>query len=82
MKVTRDVSGEHLAETHLAETLCRRRQYSRVINSAAISSSKPKNLHISELPFRITALFELAHSILWAVSNHKGVTREAIGATL
>ena len=45
------------------------------INPAAISSSKPENPLIGELPFRITALFELARSILRLVSNHKCVTR-------
>jgi hypothetical protein len=78
MKLPRDVSGEHLAEA-----LCRTGDIPGSINPAAISSSKPENLHISELPFRITAFFELARSIRFCGRfEPQGRDREAIVATL
>jgi len=79
MKLPRDVSGEHLAET-----LCRRWQYSRVHQSGShiiLETGEPSHQRIA-VPDHSALRIGTFNSILRAVSNHKGVTREAIVATL
>ncbi|HEY3824843.1 MAG TPA: type II toxin-antitoxin system HicA family toxin [Bryobacteraceae bacterium] len=79
MKIPRDISGERLAVT-----LCRRWHYSRVHQSGShiiLETEDPSHQRIAvpdHDPLRIGTF----HSILRAVSNHKGVAREAIIATL
>jgi predicted RNA binding protein YcfA (HicA-like mRNA interferase family) len=79
MKLPRDVSGERLTET-----LCRRWQYSRVHQSGShiiLETQEPSHQRIA-VPDHSTLRIGTFNSILRAVSNHKGVTREAILATL
>jgi len=79
MKLPRDVSGEHLAET-----LCRRWQYSKAHKSGShiiLETEEPSHQRIA-VPDHSALRIGTLNSILRAVSNHKGVTREAILATL
>jgi predicted RNA binding protein YcfA (HicA-like mRNA interferase family) len=79
MKLPRDVSGERLAEA-----LCRRWQYSRVHQSGShivLETEEPSHQRIA-VPDHDALRIGTFNSILRAVSNHKGVTREAIVATL
>jgi predicted RNA binding protein YcfA (HicA-like mRNA interferase family) len=79
MKLPRDVSGERLAEA-----LCRRWQYSRVHQSGShiiLETREPSHQRIA-VPDQTTLRIGTFNSILRAVSNHKGVTREAILGTL
>jgi len=79
MKLPRGVFGGHPAET-----LCRRWQYAKVHQSGShiiLETEDPSHQRIAvpdHNPLRIGTF----NSILRAVSNHKGVTREAIIATL
>ena len=79
MKLPRDVSGGRLAET-----LIRRWQYSKIHQSGShiiLETNVPSHQRIAvpdHNPLRIGTF----NAILRAVSNHKGVTREAIIATL
>ena len=75
MKLPRDVSG-----THLADTLCRRWQYTRVHQAGShiiLETSEPAHHRIAipdHHPLRIGTL----NSVLRAIAGHKGVAREAI----
>ena len=78
MRVPRDVSG-----AHLADTLCRRWQYTAVhqIGSHIIlETSEPFHQPIvpKHDPLRIGTFV----SILRSVARHKGVSRDAVIATL
>jgi len=79
MKIPRDVSG-----THLANILCRRWQYAKmhqVGSHIVLETSEPAHQRIAipeHDPVRLGTLI----SILRAVAQHKGVTRDAIIATL
>ena len=79
MKIPRDVSG-----THLANVLCRRWQYAKVHQVGShiiLETSEPTHQRIAILehdPVRLGTLI----SILRAVAQHKGVTRDAIIASL
>ena len=79
MKLPRDVSGEHVASV-----LCRRWQYRRVHQSGShiiIETEEPSHQRIS-VPDHDAIRVGTFNSILRAVASHKGVTREAIVATL
>jgi predicted RNA binding protein YcfA (HicA-like mRNA interferase family) len=79
MKLPRDASGERLVET-----LCRHWQYTRVHQSGSHiipETEVPSHQRIA-VPNHNTLRIGTLNSILRAVSNHKGVTREAIVATL
>ena len=79
MKLPRDASGERLVET-----LCRHWQYTRVHQSGSHiipETEVPSHQRIA-VPNHNTLRIGTLNSILRAVSNHKGVTREAIIATL
>jgi hypothetical protein len=72
MKLPRDVSGGHLAET-----LCRRWQYSRVHQSGShiiLETGEPSHRRIA-IPDHSALRIGTFNSILRAVSNHKCVTR-------
>jgi predicted RNA binding protein YcfA (HicA-like mRNA interferase family) len=79
MKIPRDLSG-----THLADTLCRRWQYTkvhRVGSHIILETSEPTRQRIAipdHHPVRLGTLI----SILRIVAQHKGVTRDAIVASL
>lgn len=79
MKLPRDVSG-----VLLADRLVRHWQYSRIHQSGShiiLETENPSHQRIAvpdHNPLRIGTF----NSILRAVANHKGVTREAIIATL
>ena len=79
MKLPRDVSG-----THLADTLCRRWRYARVHQVGShiiLETSEPTHQRIAipeHDPVRLGTLI----SILRVVAQHKGVTRDAIVETL
>jgi predicted RNA binding protein YcfA (HicA-like mRNA interferase family) len=79
MKIPRDVSG-----THLAKVLCRRWQYAKVHQVGShiiLETSEPTHQRIAipeHDPVRLGTLI----SILRAVAQHKGVTRDAIIASL
>jgi predicted RNA binding protein YcfA (HicA-like mRNA interferase family) len=78
MKLPRDVSGERLAET-----LCRHWQYSRVHQSGShiiLETEEPSHQRIA-VPDHNALRIGTFNSILRAVSNHKGVTRDEIVAT-
>jgi predicted RNA binding protein YcfA (HicA-like mRNA interferase family) len=79
MKLPRDVSGERLAGA-----LCRSWQYTRVHQSGShiiLETGNPSHQRIA-VPDHSTLRIGTFNSILRAVSSHKGVTREAIVATL
>jgi predicted RNA binding protein YcfA (HicA-like mRNA interferase family) len=79
MKIPRDVSG-----THLADTLCRQWRYARVHQAGShiiLETSEPAHQRIAipeHHPIRLGTLI----AILRAVARHKGVIRDAIIATL
>ncbi len=79
MKIPRDVSG-----THLADVLCRRWQYTKVRQVGShivLETSEPVHQRIAvpdHHPHRLGALT----SILRAVAQHKGVSRDATIASL
>ena len=79
MKIPRDVSG-----THLADTLCRRWRYASVHQVGShiiLETSEPTHQRIAipdHHPLRLGTLI----SILRTVAQHKGVTRDAILASL
>uniref|UniRef100_Q01NT0 YcfA family protein n=1 Tax=Solibacter usitatus (strain Ellin6076) TaxID=234267 RepID=Q01NT0_SOLUE len=79
MKVPRDMAG-----THLADILCRPWHYARVHQVGShiiLETSEPAHQRLvipEHNPFRLGTLI----SILRAVARHKGVTRDAIIATL
>jgi predicted RNA binding protein YcfA (HicA-like mRNA interferase family) len=73
-----------MAKRQLTETLCRRWQYSRVHQSGShiiLETGEPSLQRIA-VPDHDVLRIGTFNSILRAVSNHKGVTREAIVATL
>jgi predicted RNA binding protein YcfA (HicA-like mRNA interferase family) len=79
MKLRRDVSGERLVEA-----LCRRWRYSMVHQSGShiiIETEEPSHQRIA-VPNHNALRIGTLNSILRAVSNHKGVTRDEIVATL
>jgi len=79
MKVPRDVSG-----THLAETLCRRWRYTKVHQVGShiiLETSEPTHKRIATPDHDSLRLGTLI-SIVRAVAQHKGVPRDAIVATL
>jgi predicted RNA binding protein YcfA (HicA-like mRNA interferase family) len=79
MKIPRDVSGEHFADT-----LCRQWQYTKVHQAGShiiLETEDPAHQRIAipdHHPLRLGTLL----SILRAVAQHKGVTRDAIIAGL
>jgi predicted RNA binding protein YcfA (HicA-like mRNA interferase family) len=79
VKLPRGVSGERLVET-----LVRRWKYSKVHQSGShiiLETEEPSHQRIAmpnHHPLRIGTF----NGILRAVSNHKGVTREAVVSTL
>ena len=79
MKIPRDIAG-----THLANVLCRRWQYAKVHQVGShmiLETSEPTHQRIAipdHDPVRLGTLL----SILRAVAQHKGVTRDAIIAGL
>jgi predicted RNA binding protein YcfA (HicA-like mRNA interferase family) len=79
MKVPRDVSG-----AHLAETLCRRWGYLKVHQAGShiiLETSEPTHQRLAipdHHPLRLGTII----SILRAVARHKNVTRDAIIAAL
>jgi len=79
MKIPRDVSG-----THLADILCRRWRYTKVHQVGShiiLQTSEPTRQRIAipeHNPLRLGTLI----SILRTVAQHKGVTRDAIIASL
>jgi predicted RNA binding protein YcfA (HicA-like mRNA interferase family) len=79
MKIPRDVSG-----THLANVLCRRWQYAKVHQVGShiiLETSEPTHQRIA-IPEHDPVRLGTLTSILRAVAQHKGVTRNAIIATL
>ena len=79
MKLPRDVSGERLAGV-----LCRRWLYRRVHQSGShiiIETGEPSHQRIA-VPDHDAIRVGTFNSILRAVATHKGVSREAIIATL
>ena len=79
MKIPRDVSG-----VHLANVLCRRWQYAKVHQVGShiiLETSEPTHQRIA-IPEHDTVRLGTLISILRAVAQHKGVTRDAIIATL
>jgi predicted RNA binding protein YcfA (HicA-like mRNA interferase family) len=79
MKLPRDVSGERLAGA-----LCRHWQYRRVHQSGShiiVETDEPSHQRIA-VPDHDAIRIGTFHSILKAVASHKGVTREAVLATL
>jgi predicted RNA binding protein YcfA (HicA-like mRNA interferase family) len=79
MKIPRDVSG-----AHLADTLCRRWQYTQVHQAGShiiLETSEPAHQRIAisdHHPLRLGTF----SSILRTVSQHKGVPRDKIIASL
>jgi predicted RNA binding protein YcfA (HicA-like mRNA interferase family) len=79
MKIPRDVSGRHLANV-----LCRRWRYTEVHQVGShivLETSEPTHQRIAipeHDPVRLGTLL----SILRGIAQHKGVTRDAIVATL
>jgi hypothetical protein len=77
MKIPRDVSG-----THLADTLCRRWQYTKVHQAGShiiLETSEPAHQRIAipdHNPLRLGTFI----SILRSVAQHKGVRRDAISS--
>ncbi len=79
MRLPRDVSGERLVEA-----LCRRWRYSTAHQSGShiiIETGEPSHQRIA-VPNHNTLRIGTLNSILRAVSNHKGATRDEIVATL
>lgn len=79
MKIPRDVSG-----THLADTLCQRWRYTKVHQVGShiiLETSEPAHQRIAipdHHPLRLGTFI----SILRTVARHKGVPRDAIIASL
>jgi predicted RNA binding protein YcfA (HicA-like mRNA interferase family) len=79
MRIPRDISG-----THLADTLCRRWRYTKVHQVGShiiLETSEPAHQRIAipdHYPLRLGTLI----SILRTVAQHKSVTRDAIIASL
>ena len=79
MKIPRDVSGERFVQN-----LCRHWQYVRVHQSGShivLETGKPSHQRIA-VPNHQALRVGTFNSILRAVSDHKGVTREAVLSTL
>ena len=79
MKIPRDVSG-----THLADTLCRRWQDTRVHQVGShiiLETSVPTHKRIA-IPDHHPLRLGTFHSILRSVAQHKGVPRGEIIASL
>jgi predicted RNA binding protein YcfA (HicA-like mRNA interferase family) len=79
MKIPRDVSG-----ARLADTLCRRWRYTKVHQVGShiiLETSEPTHQRIAVPDHQSLRLGTLI-SILRAVAQHKGVTRDAIIAGL
>ena len=79
MKIPRDVSG-----VHLADTLCRRWRYTKVHQAGShiiLETSEPAHHRIAipdHHPLRVGTF----SSILRAVARHRGVPRDEIMASL
>jgi len=79
MKIPRDVSG-----AHLADTLCRRWRYTKVHQAGShiiLETSEPTHQRIAipdHHPLRVGTFI----SILRTVAQHKDVSRDAIIASL
>ena len=79
MKIPRDVSG-----THLADTLCRRWRYTKVHQVGShiiLETSDPGHQRIA-IPDHHRLRLGTLTSILRAVARHKGVTRDMIVTSL
>ena len=79
MKIPRDVSG-----AHLAYTLCRRWQYTKVHQAGShiiLETAEPVHQRIA-IPDHNPLRLGTFSSILRIVAQHKGVGRDAIIATL
>ena len=79
MKIPRDVSG-----AHLADTLCRRWRYIKVhqvVSHIILETSEPTHQRIA-VPDHHSLRLGTLISILRTVAQHKGVTRDAIIAGL
>lgn len=79
MKIPRDVSGRHLADI-----LCRQWQYTQVHQVGShiiLETSEPAHQRIS-IPDHDPLRLGTFSSILRVVAQHKGVTRDAIIASL
>ena len=79
MKLPRDISGKMLAET-----LCRSWRYRKVHQTGShiiLETEDPSHQRIA-IPDHEALRIGTFNSILRAASAHKGVTREAILATL
>jgi hypothetical protein len=79
MKLPRDVPGERLAAT-----LCRQWEYRRVHKSGShiiLETEAPSHQRIA-VPDHDFLRVGTFNAILRSVADHKGVTREAIVATL
>ena len=79
MKIPRDVSG-----AHLADTLCRRWRYIKVHQVGShiiLETSEPAHQRIA-VPDHHSLRLGTLISILRTVAQHKGVTRDAIIAGL
>ena len=79
MKIPRDISG-----AHLAASLCRQWQYSRVhqVGSHIILETTEPTRHRIAIPDHRPLRLGTFNSILRAVAGHKRVSREAIIASL
>ena len=79
MKIPRNVSGRRLADV-----LCQRWQYSKVHQAGShiiLETSEPSHQRIA-VPDHHTLRLGTFSSILRAVAQHKGVSRDAIITTL
>ena len=79
MKVPRDVSG-----TRLADALCRHRRYTKVHQVGShivLETAEPTHQRIAIPDHHPPRLGTLA-SVLRTIAQHKGVTRDAIIASL
>jgi hypothetical protein len=79
MKLPRDVSGERLSVT-----LCRQWKYRRLHKSGShiiLETEEPAHHRIA-VPDHAFLRVGTFNSILRSVADHKGITREAIIATL
>ena len=79
MKIPRDVSG-----AHVASVLCREWGYSKVHQVGShiiVQTSEPSHQRIA-IPNHRTLRLGTFNSILRAVARHKGVSRDAIIASL
>ena len=79
MKIPRNVSG-----VHFADVLCRRWQYTRVHQAGShiiLETSEPAHQRIA-IPDHHPLRLGTFSSILRTVAQHKGVSRDAIIASL